>query len=233
MKKPDILLPLMREGVDNSLVLWIRGQGSRAISNKVLDLSNRGNHGTITGATWSNTPLNHPTLSFDEVDDYVDAGNDSSLQITGTNPFTFELWFKANSLSGGATLLAKDDGGGSVNKWWLHYRDATYGIALHIQSPALETFYFNSNYVPSAGVWYHVILTRTGNDWVFYINGESVKTLSSSQVMRDASANFKIGVFQGGNYWNGLIDEVRVYNRALSASEISNRYNITKQNYGR
>ena len=62
--EPHIYTP-----VDDSLVLWISGRG-RGVGSKVFDLSKKGNHGIIYGATWVNTPIGHSALSFDGVDDY-------------------------------------------------------------------------------------------------------------------------------------------------------------------
>ena len=208
---------------DPSLVLYLplyKLDGS-----SFMDRSAYGHLCTVTGALW--TPRGR---NFDNVDDFISCGNPTQLQISGTTPFTMIVWFNADTLGGGNTLLAKDEGLGAVNKWWLHYRDATNGLAFHINSPANEGFYFNSTFVPSSSTWYQVALTRTGNDWTFYVDAISRNTLSSSQVMRDANANFEIGRFQGGSFWDGLIGKVWVYkNKALTPIEIQHNYLMSKR----
>lgn len=225
MKKPDTILPLVRERVDDSLILWIRGQGSRGLSDKVLDLSGKNNHGTIIGATWSNTPLNHPCLNFDGTDDYVNAGKASSLDITGA--FTIEMWVKIPT--GAATdnyLLAKHNG---TTAQYTVVLDANAKIIVGTTAGSLQGVG-----VLSRDVWYHIAVGRDASSNGFiYLNG-LVDVIGTLGVPSSVDVNLNIpGRTTGLFGQQSVIDEVRIYNRALSMSEISNLYNEVKQNYGR
>ncbi|MCL5096512.1 MAG: FG-GAP-like repeat-containing protein, partial [Candidatus Omnitrophica bacterium] len=148
---------------------------------------------------------------------------DSPLWAFGSNSFTFELW--ANfAAAGNRVFVASDAGGGSHDKWlfWLnggklqfHVNDST-GDALSIGS---------ASFSPTIGQWYHLALTRSGSNFTFYVDGSSVATNAAVRAIPDVSAPVTIGQAESNYYFNGLLDEVSVYNRALSAAEIAGIYN--------
>ena len=80
--------------------------------------------------------------------------------------------------------------------------------------------------VVTLGVWQHVAVVADGATGTFYVNGKNAGSGALTQLPIDTTISFvigEVGSFAGRNF-NGLIDEVRVYNRALSASEVLNLY---------
>ncbi|HEY3309491.1 MAG TPA: DUF2341 domain-containing protein [Desulfuromonadaceae bacterium] len=111
-------------------------------------------------------------------------------------------------------------------------RTALNALALSIQnSGRLSMPTWANDFVPASGVtatlnaWNHVVAVLNGTSFTLYTNGQLVGTtiLSAPNI---PSINLAIGALEypGGRYFNGLIDEVRIYNRALTATEIAGRY---------
>ena len=160
---------------------------------------------------------------FDGDDDKVDCGNHPSLQITSTDPFTMFSEFNPSSLTSMDTLIGKDGGGGTVNKWIFCYEDATKGAGLHINSPANEAFWFDSYWVPVIHKRQQVALTREQSNWLFYGDGKQVKTLTSTQVMRNSTTSLIVGWSESTFYWHGLISQTLIHSFADYAPRILSR----------
>ena len=120
------------------------------------------------------------------------------------------------------------------------YESGSVGGALAIQhnDGISENHARRSTTVMSAGQWYHVAVTSDGSIWTLYINGmsESLVSVAGSNNglwfndMTGSHAN-RIANRQrsaDNNFFDGLIDDVRIYNRALSATEIKRLYNMGK-----
>jgi hypothetical protein len=141
----------------------------------------------------------------------------------GSNSFTIQLWAKFAGASGGQTLVACDEGGGDLNKWILWFNHG--GIGLHGNNVNLGGFDIGySSFVPTLHHWYHLAVTRRSTQFVFFINGTAVSINPDRHAMPSPNAPLTIGAAEGGNFFNGSIDEVRIYDRALSPSEIAAIY---------
>ena len=221
--QPHIYTP-----VDDSLVLWISGAG-RGIGSKVFDLSGKGNHGTIYGACWKSLPSGHSVLSFDGVDDWIDCGNDESLNIT--EEITVEVWVKDSGYANESrydVVVSKGEYGSYT----------PYAIFRRYEVGEFEFFLGNGDnrvelIIAGLGTkWSHLVGTYNNGVVELYLNGELKRTGSLSPPLNISSQTVKCGGGYTDRFFNGLIGEVRVYNRALSASEIRELYNKTKHLYG-
>ena len=187
------------------------------------DSSPHGNDGTIYGATRVRGIIGK-ALSFDGVDDYVNVNLPSSLFQTSHGPITIELWFKANSLSGNKRIFSDH-----CIEMGIYHSDSTiYGKAYSSVSGGTI----------STGQWYHAVLTHahpnglTNTEIKFYINGElkgqATWTITTENGYIDNPFHIGADTCGAGTYFNGTIDEVRIYNRALSPGEIKIHYAFTK-----
>jgi len=182
------------------------------------DTSGNGNDGTIYGAKWVDGKFGK-ALSFDGVDDYVDCGNDSSLDIEASSgKLTYAVWVKP-ALNG------------------IDYDDSNYIILQHERSQLyidringdfcsyLGGSVLCSGVVPTAGNWYYIALTFDGSQKEIFVNGISKGT--QSETLEDQTGkHFYVGTLPAASaFFNGTIDEVRIYNRALNETEIQNNYN--------
>ena len=200
------------------LVLWLKfNEGS---GNIAYDSSFYNNHGTIYGATWTDGKFGK-ALSFDGVDDYVDCGNDTSLR---PSRITYEAWFKANSVSGRYTILRGSHNGDVA----LCIEDGAVKGQIDAD-PSNPTWNFVSYSPIYENIWYHAVLTWDGTYARLYVNGELKDTDSThpGDIRWSDTDGTIIGMSRPSSLqypFNGTIDEVRIYNRALSENEIKMLY---------
>jgi hypothetical protein len=183
----------------------------------VTDRSGSGNTGSIAGATWSTAGKNGGALSFNGTNALVTIPSAPSLDLTGS--LTLEAWIDP-SASGGAwrTVVFKERPGGMLYSLYAN-TDAN--------SPVGQVF-LNSAEQNAGGptvplnTWTHLAATYDGSALRLYVNGTLAGTLNVSGTLTKSTDPLRIGGNTiWGEYFRGLIDDVRVYNRALSQSEIS------------
>ncbi len=187
----------------------------------VADSSGNGAHGTIYGgATWVDGKYGS-ALSFDGVDDYVEL---PQLMTGVNNTFTLELWFFPRDNTAGELFVHRADWRDKMLRWSSAGEDRRVRFMLFVPNVGYEV---RSDPLP-LNTWYHVVGTYDGSTMRLYINGEEVGSLDV-QIDVDWSTSY-YGTYIGADayfnnkFFNGLIDEVRVYNRALSADEIKGHY---------
>jgi len=200
--------------------VWNFDEGSGTIAN---DSSGYGNNGTVSGANYTtDTPSGQGySLSFDGVDDYVDCGNHASLNITDAitisfwmnlaNTDTFQTIVDKNWSNGYAVLIQKD-------RRILGYYLGGGGPNYYTVSTSVGSFNWNE--------WVHVAYIFTINTAKIYINNiEKASKVPEGNIVLNPTINLRIGRTLG-NYYpaNGLIDEVRIYERALETAQIETLY---------
>ncbi|MBT8383165.1 MAG: T9SS type A sorting domain-containing protein, partial [Ignavibacteria bacterium] len=190
---------------------------------------------TTEGTVWSfNTGIaiadtNGFALKFDGVDDFLNCGNGTSLQITGSE-VTLECWinvnqFKPNIWEG--SLIVKDFGApGNDSGYMIRCGDdgkvnfnLGAGSWQELTSPA-DAIQLNS--------WHHIAATYDGTDMKIYVDGDLVAEVNRPSLnIRNAAANMLIGESPGfpGRVFDGKIDEVRIWNVARSREQIKRTMN--------
>jgi Concanavalin A-like lectin/glucanases superfamily/Galactose oxidase-like, Early set domain/Bacterial Ig domain len=186
----------------------------------VTDSSGSNNAGTITGATWAQGRFGN-ALSFNGISDIVRIPASSSLNVSSA--MTLEAWIKPTTAqSGWRTIMQRE-----VDAYFLN--------ASNSNGPLLPsgggTFNGTGAYVSGTtanpvNAWTHVALTYDGAMLRLYVNG----ALAASQAQTGSIQTTSNPLWIGGNspygeYFQGIIDEVRVYNRALSQAEIQTDIN--------
>ncbi|UUY09887.1 hypothetical protein LRS11_07600 [Pseudomonas sp. J452] len=147
---------------------------------------------------------------------YVQRADNNLLDLQGS--FTIGLWVKPRTLpaSGLMSILSKDENyefhlnpSGTINWWW--------------QTTAGSTNQFNSTTALPVGQWSHVLIRYVSGDQRIYINGSLAGQASFSGTPLANGDPLQLGADQGatGRYFNGELDELRIYNGALSEAEIS------------
>ncbi len=167
-------------------------------------------------------------LEFDGVDSYVDCGSDESLNLT--EALTIELWMKPNSDGEGgnnAGPLCRAVAGGSWN-WQLRYNAPGSFMGFQFNgAPGGSVWVSVQENLPHSE-WYHIVGTFDGSDIVCYLNGEE-KDRGSIGGINGSADNFFIAQDGWVNIFDGVVDEVRIYNRALTENEINQNYQSTSQ----
>ncbi len=208
-----LFLTSVVEAADPTLVGWWKlDDGSGTIA---YDSSGNGNDGTFNGTPqWVVGHLGG-ALEFDGSDDYVDCGNNAIFDIT--EQITLSVWVKTN------------DAGNGQQNMWLGKGDHNYAIK-HEQGNNIQFFVYSSgdwhsaNYAIDSsfnGVWHHVAGTFDGSELLVYLDGELVVTLLYTGSIETRTHNVSMGENSeaSGRFYDGLLDDARIYNRALSGAE--------------
>ena len=195
---------------------------------KAFDLSNNNTDNTINGATYSDGGL-----LFDGTDDSILLPEYSLSSMS--NGFTFEVLINASAITDTSMhILGNYEAGGSTigifaKQFRMYVYDETSSTGVYARSP--ETLEQNTLYLLT-GVF-------DGKNIKIYIDGKLVATKAFSGTMKDTSSSthFFLGCnpkadYCQNSYYNGLIYEARMYDRALTDKEVSNNYNgnITNSN---
>ena len=208
----------------NGLVGWWKfDEGSGTVA---YDSSGNGNNGNLTnGPTWTTGKIGR-SLSFDGVNDYINLGK--NFGNFGRGAFSISLWMHANS----AGVLISKRGTSSYGNFWVFRSrgDLLYSIEFDAGN--------SSNYsmsgigeTPITG-WKHIVFIRTGSLITLFQNGNEDGTANMVHTQNFTNSYpVLLGVRGAGddglyNYYKGLIDDVRIYDRAISAAEVQALYNM-------
>lgn len=201
----------------------------------VWDSSGRGNSGTLSGgmtsANLSDNAHQGKCLTFDGVDDYVDFGDVTVLD--GAVAVSFTFWVKYNNLVSGGGLLSKW-GNLPVDRQILVLEDTTSDEILVALFDGVANLQLKTTSAANlaTGVWYHIAVTFENNtDLKVYVNGvqQSLTTVLNDSVAALSSTSttsFQIGAETDElrPSLDGRLDQVQIWNRALSAGEINILY---------
>jgi hypothetical protein len=195
------------------------------------------NNGTLNGGvTYANDDAG-AAFRFDGSTGYVFVPH-SPLWDFGSNPFTIAFWANFSSPGGEEALIADDNRAGSgENKWILFhgFQGAMYprnmsgnsSLIFHIRG-ANSADIGNFPFSPVAGQWYHIAVTRNASTWTFYVNGAVIGTARVFISVPSMTAPLTIGNAEQLYFFNGLMRQVSIYNRALPAAEIQSIYDAGK-----
>ena len=176
------------------------------------DSSGNGHGGAVTGASWTGAGRHGGALAFDGIDDHVSLG---ALGTFYQSAFTLQAWVRKQSETRNDT--------GVVGSWsgdgpmiWVDHLATRYRLTLGGSFGG----YLDSGHNPVAGEWQHLAATYDGTIARFYVDGVEVASRTAASV--GSSNAWRIGAYGGspGGFFDGIVDDVRVYNRALSSAEI-------------
>lgn len=184
----------------------------------VTDRSGNGNTGTIFQAAWNTTGRTGGSLTFDGSNDYVSIADAASLDLT--TGMTVEAWVYQTRTSGWNTVLLKENGGDLA--YGIYSREATNRPSAWIRGTGQAT----STTAPGTtaltrNAWRHLAATFDGTTLRFYVDGVQVGSQPFSGSVAVSSGPLKLGGNAiWGEFFGGRLDDVRVYNRALTAPQI-------------
>ncbi len=177
-----------------------------------------GNDGEIYGASWVDDD-GRSVLNFDGVDDYVDCGNDESLDITGE--LTLEAWVKTTDTNGVYVISKRDQTG---LQYVLYVYDGIMNLVYHGGMLALSATSVTD------GLWHHLVITVDGTTAKGFVDGDLEITGTMNNCLRSfPSVPLYLGVHKRTDtilksLFEGEMKEVGIYNKTLTAEEISGRH---------
>jgi hypothetical protein len=187
----------------------------------LTDRSGRGHTGTIAGATWSTQGRFGGALSFDGVNDWVTVNDTAALDLT--TAMTLEAWVRPSALAAWRTVLMKERTGGLA--YTLYGSDAASRMEGYLAVGSAEVG-LPSTAALALNTWTHLAFTYDGATMRVFVNGTQVATRTQTGAMATSTGALRIGGNSvWGEYFQGLIDEVRIYNRALTQAEIQTDMN--------
>jgi hypothetical protein len=197
---------------------WSLDEGTGTVA---TDVSGNGHTGTISGATWTAGQAGN-ALSFDGVNDYVSvADRDSLSPHTGANgEMTVAAWLYIAALpTGNTNLIAK----GTSNNWeYSLYLDTSGWAGFTVWQLNGADYGQNPGGSVSPNAWHHVAATFKKGQFIrVYIDGvQAAETTTFSGDTANGSSPLYFARRGDGQYFKGTLDEIRLYNRALTASEV-------------
>jgi len=198
---------------DNDLVLMMNFDDYTYLN----DTSQSGNNGTVYGnAAYTASGKYGGAISFDGAGDYINLSSETNL----TGDFTMSAWVNINSY---ASL------GGIVGKYHTSGGNAPL-MRLKLVSPynTIDFCELVGNTVLNTGTWYHVVGVMTSGTAYIYINGRLDNSGAPGYTPIGTLDNWVIGkdYFEdySNRFFNGVIDEIYIWNRSLTAEEVNQTY---------
>ena len=178
---------------------------------------------------------NNYAMEFDGTDEYVSAGNPSELQLTGD--ISVSAWFKTSDSATQMVIVGRGHIYSSSLSSWCLFRRTNNGLAVQLRSGSAYQYALSPATTYNDGNWHNAVFTRevSSGDLKLYIDGSLVVTTPSvTSALDNETQNTYIGAdTQPAEYFDGDIDEVAIWNKALSADDITTIYNSTNNNPGK
>jgi hypothetical protein len=196
------------------MIAWWKGEGDAKDS--------QGNHdGTNNGATFTPGEVGN-AFTFNGTNASVSIPDSLDWNF-GTGDFTFDFWENSSSTTREHALSFEPNQ--DVNNLEFDFND-NFGLWLYWNSGGgpVGTNAIQVGNVGdyTNGLWHHFALTRSGSTFTLYIDGTNVGTATDAESINLSGGNSNfIGAVLGSHLWNGQIDEVEVYNRALTSTEVA------------
>ena len=210
---------------------------NEASGTQAADSSGNGDTATLnSGAAWGTGILSSSSLSLSGTSGSATVADSAALRVSGD--FTIGLWVKHTALPGtnGWMYYAEKGLNNQENYGFGAYNDGT-GTRLFFEfvdsTGASRYFTQGTGATLTAGMWAHVtaVFDHTHGQLTFYINGQPASSIAVSQSLAATTNPLLIGQQNIGGYefyMKGLLDELRIYSRALAASEVSALANVNK-----
>jgi hypothetical protein len=215
------------------------------------DLSGKNNNGTVSGATLASDRFGvaNKAYSFNGISNYISVPHNSSLSASNTQ-LTISAWVKVNQFTGSPNKAAciLEKASGTSGDWGLLYQDFDANNSIEKLRFGGYTWYSNTVLmqglytatVPPTNQWVHIVYTVDGTSGTnYYINGENESDIGNggnNWVLSPNTSPLYIGksgtiggkfIYITGsnyNYFNGAIDDIRIFNKVLNEDQIQYLY---------
>jgi hypothetical protein len=194
------------------------------------------NNATCQTCPTRTTGIIRQAQQFDGIDDEISASADDTFDWDASDSFTIEYWMKTQAAatpSGNQVIVGRDDSSSQLHWWtglWGDSRTAAFILIATSGDGADPVFFIRGTTDLTDGNWHHVVAVRDNSSGqnILYVDGseEDAKTVTYTTGFESGTAALNIGWLNlSGHYrFNGTLDEVALYDRALTAEEILQHY---------
>jgi hypothetical protein len=208
------------------------------------DASGNGNNGTVNGATLTTDRFGNASsaYSFDGFNDLIRVPHQSNLNLLGN--YSISIWFIGdyqNTFNNWTLISKRDDNGSCCSP------NVPYGVFVPFNSTnyaVVSMAYANGNYTfatppnsnpIASNIWQNAIITNDSGNLTFYLNGSIIYSTFLSNALRNSNiSDLLIGSVNrefGAEWMNGKLDDIGIWNRALTAIEIQQLYTLGNATY--
>ena len=196
----------------------------------LVDRTGQGRTGTLAGATWTTQGRFGGALSFDGIDDWVTVTDAPSLDLT--TGMTLEAWVYPTALGGGSwrnVMIKERAGGEAYNLYANADTNAPVVYVVGATQPDVPLDARGAGQLP-LNAWTHLAATYNGTTLRVFVNGTEVGSRAMTGAMLTSTGALQIGGNSiWGEFFQGRIDDIRIYNRALTVAEIQADMNVPVQ----
>jgi hypothetical protein len=224
------------DAIDNGLVLALDAADTNSYpgsGSTWTDLSGNGNDGTLTnGPTYSSD--NSGYFSFDGVDDNISIAYDASLKPTTAISMEAFCYIQNNGTSWASLIQYPQDSSTHTSPffdWAIYFNMSSRYLHTRIDGEAASS----PNNVWNFNEWVHVAITFENQSVKYYVNGNNVgsSSVTKTSITYDADNPVYIGKnASGGEPFEGRLSNIKVYNKALTASEVKQNFNALRGRFG-
>lgn len=209
---PAVVTPPTTGTANNNLVAAFGFEENGGTT--AVDASGKANHGVIKEATRIATGRYGKALKFDGVNDWVAVNDSASLDLS--SGLTLEAWLYPLSIKSGTALLKEQPGGAVYNL----YASEDADLPISSINDGSYRVISGTKQLP-INQWSHLVSTYDGQNQRLYVNGVLVSSRAQTGLIKTSTGLLRIGGNSiWGEYFQGYIDEVKIYNRALTSAEI-------------
>ncbi len=222
------LFESMHMDIEGVYALWPLNQSS---GTNVPDISGYERDGTTSNmedADWVSGKLDN-CLIFDGVNELVNCGDIANFERT--DPFSIEFWFRTSTSSVTQAFISRALSTGNLTGWYVtHFSGFLFFNLRNTSTNWLQVRTSTGGYNDNA--WHHAVITYSGNSLpsgvIFYVDNTVISNLITSNTLSASiqnSANCEMAHGGGVGYYNGYLDEVVIYDKVISSSDVSYRWN--------
>ena len=212
--------------ISGLLAYWPMDEGT---GTSIIDMTGNGNTGTLTnGPLW----VAGAGLDFDGIDDYVDLG---AMDVSGSE-LSISAWVYADNIANCSSkdcrIISKATGTGTQDHYFMVSTIQSNGVnrlRFRLKTDGTTSTLISSSGVITENEWFHVVAVYDGSTMKLFLNGLEIGSKSKTGTL---STNNNVSTWLGGNPpsatgrpWDGQIDNLRIYDQALSTVEINDLYN--------
>jgi hypothetical protein len=188
------------------------------------DDSVAGRNGTLVNGAGYDSGRFGQAFRLDGANDYVAVADDDVWTFGGD--FTLATWVNFDTVKQGSmgrlpnVFMGYDQGPYSRPKW-VFAHDGRGRLFFHINGNGSVFLAAPDPFNPTVGAWHHFAITRSTDTYTFYADGASLGSVEDSRTLPNANAAVTFGQAEGLGYLDGRLDDLRIYDSALSDSEIA------------